>query len=109
MKQKNITSDALTKKDLLETKRDLLDAFKNFRIEMKEEFEASERRVLAKVAIKFADMEHYIDDRIREGTSELHARFDAWAGTIDDIRTDQTMTNKQVDNHEKRITKLEHN
>jgi hypothetical protein len=116
MKQKNSSVDAVTKEDLV-------DALREFRVEIREEFKASEERIvsserniLANVGIKLAEMELRIDDRARAYNSEILTRFDHWAGTFDNVSTDQTVTNNQVsklrktvDRHEKRITKLEHN
>lgn len=120
MKQKSADTDTVTKQDLLETKQDLLDAFKDFgkefRTEMKQEILASERRMLAKMAIKFADSEYRMKDHVREQISIVLNRFDAWAGEMENARTNRTLSTEQLrklrlttENHEKRLAKLEKN
>lgn len=85
MKQKPASSETLTKQDLI-------DALKEFKFDMD---------------LKFDEMELRIEDRDRERHSEILSRFDSWAGELDTAREDREITTKQLNDHEKRIKKLE--
>lgn len=119
MNHKTPNSDPVTKQDLLtalnefstiirrELRRDLR---KDFRKDIKEEIAALEIRT----DVKLEKMELRMDDRAQKYRNEILTRFDMWASELENARQDRVVSMKQthelrgaVDDHEKRIKKLE--
>lgn len=57
--------------------------------------------------IKMDEMELRIDDKLTALRSEFFTKFDTWAKELETSREDREITSKQLNDHERRITKLE--
>lgn len=77
--------------------------------EILQEIKDSELRVLAKVEIKFSETEQRLDDRAKQYNSDILTRFDTWAGELDQARIDRELTSAKINDHDKRLKKLEKN
>ncbi len=128
MKQKASDNDILTKQEFfaaitdlrreMVTRKDLATSFKEFREIIREDLHKDIRKEIiaseARTAIKLAELELRIDDKAQRYRNEVLTRFDEWAGELENARQDRTLSTKHIlelrdgiDNHEKRIVKLE--
>jgi predicted RNA-binding protein Jag len=112
MQQKNTTSTPLTKEEFQiilnealgnlrnETKKDSL----SLREEMKKEFKEQD----LKWEIRLAESEQRTDDRARQYRDEILTRMDAHAKIAEGEREERIFMENKLQDHERRITKLEH-
>lgn len=119
MKQNPTSSDTLTKQEFLKilkefgtdlrtaTKEDLETGLSSLHHEITSEIKAEIRASEIRKEIKMDEMELRIEDRARERHSKVLSKFDQWAGRIEKADEDQIFTTKQLNDHEKRISKLE--
>ncbi len=105
MKQKNADSDQITKADLKNILGDFRDEILD---KVDDKMNVLRDQILYAVDDKIDNFRHEIKDEFREYRSENMTKHDQTMAELINAREERAFLNHDIQDHEKRITKLEH-